>query len=76
MLVFILDSGVSVSLTFGLVGFYFGLGHFSLVEFWSIQVFCDETAIFGLRYFFCSLLSLFLRGMLHLGYAGFISSSC
>ena len=31
MLVFILDSGVSVSLTFGPVGLYLGLGHFSVV---------------------------------------------
>ena len=30
----------------------------------------------GFNVLFCSLFSLFLRGMLHLGYAGFISSSC
>ena len=38
LLVFILDLGISVSLSFGLVGLYFGLGHFSVVEFSSIQV--------------------------------------
>ena len=29
------DLGISVLLSFGLVGSYFGLGHFSVVEFWS-----------------------------------------
>ena len=38
MSLFILDLGISMSLSFGLVGLYFGLGHFSVVEFWSIQV--------------------------------------
>ena len=39
-----------------LVGLYYGLGHFSVVEFWSIQVVfkkiivnTKQTAIFGLR---------------------------
>jgi len=44
MLVFILDLGISVSLSFGLVGLYFGLGHFSVVEFWYIQVVVKKTA--------------------------------
>ena len=35
LLAFFLDLGISVLLSFGLVGFYFGLGHFSVVEFWS-----------------------------------------
>ena len=87
LLVFILDLGISVSLSFGLVGLYFGLGHFSFVEFWCIQVVFQknvntkQNAIFGLRCccFWCYLLFLvfpFSSGMLHLGYAGFVSSSC
>ena len=56
-----------------LVGLYYGLGHFSVVELWSIQVVFQknivntkQTAIFGLRcwcfwcFLFCSVFSLFL----------------
>ena len=35
LLAFFWDLGISVLLSFGLVGSYFGLGHFSVVEFWS-----------------------------------------
>ena len=85
---FILDLGISMSLSFGLVGLSFGLGHFSVVEFWSIQVVFQknivntkQNAIFALCCwcFWCYFLFLvfpFSWGMLHLGYAGFIPSSC
>ena len=35
LLAFFWDLGISVLLSFGLVVSYFGLGHFSVVEFWS-----------------------------------------
>ena len=35
VLAFILDLGISVLLSFGLVTLYFGLGHFNVVELWS-----------------------------------------
>ena len=51
-----LNLGISVLLSFGLVVFYFGLGHLSVVEFWSVQVVfkknivnTKQNAIFGLR---------------------------
>ena len=87
-----------------LLGFYFGLGHFSVVELWSCwplfwtlafqcrwvlvyssrfpkKINTKQNAIFGLRCccFWCYFLFLvfpFSSGMLHLGYAGFVSSSC
>ena len=45
LLALFLDLGISVLLSFGLVGFYFGLEHFSVVEFWSCH------SLFGLGHF-------------------------
>ena len=72
MSLFILDLGISVSLSFGLAGLYYGLGHFSVVEFWSIQVVFKKTSQIPSKppflgcvadvfdAIFCSLFSLFL----------------
>ena len=94
VLAFILDLGISVLLSFGLVTLYFGLGHFNVVDlcswwplFWTWAfhqkniVNTKQNTIFGLRCwcFWCYFLFLvfpFSWGMLHLGYAGFIPSSC
>ena len=72
-----------------LVGLYYGLGHFSVVELWSIQVvFKKKHRKYQAKRNFWVALLMFLMfsflfrvfpfswGMLHLGYAGFISSSC